>query len=66
MRRPNTSTGLRAYMEVVVSRSALTTIVMWSHRMMLATMQAELIASQNTLRHNGARSSIKALARQRT
>jgi hypothetical protein len=35
--------GWRAYLRVVASRSASTTIVLWIQRVMLATMQAELI-----------------------
>jgi hypothetical protein len=37
-----TSTSWRAYIRVVVSRSVRTTLVLWIHRMILATMQAEL------------------------
>jgi hypothetical protein len=53
-------------MKVVVSRSLLTTIVMWSYRMMLATMQAELVPRGNTPRHNTTRIRVQALAPQRT
>jgi hypothetical protein len=46
-------------MKVVVSRSLLTTIVMWSYRMMLATMQAELVPRGNMAAHNGTRIGIE-------
>jgi hypothetical protein len=36
------STGWRVYIRVVASRSLRTTLVLWIHRMILATMQAEL------------------------
>ena len=42
-------------MKVVVSRSVLTTIVMWTHRMILATMQAELVSWRNIPAHNATR-----------
>jgi hypothetical protein len=37
-----TDTGMRAYVRVVASRSASTTIVLWIQRVMLVTMHAEL------------------------
>jgi hypothetical protein len=43
----HTNTGLRAYMRVVASRNASTTIVLWIQRVMLATMQAELVSWRN-------------------
>jgi hypothetical protein len=45
-------------MKVVVSRSVLTTIVMWTHRMMLATMQAELVSWRNIPADNATRAGI--------
>ncbi len=42
-----TSTGLRTYLRIVASRSAGTTIVLWIQRLMLATMQAELVSWRN-------------------
>jgi hypothetical protein len=58
MQRSYTSAGWRAYMKVVVSRSVLTTIVMWTHRMMLATMQAELVSWRNIPADNATRAGI--------
>lgn len=58
----HSNTGWKAYMQIVASRSFLTTIVMWSYRMMLATMQAELVP-RNAPRHNTTRSKVKALVR---
>lgn len=49
----DTNTGLRAYFRLVASRSASTTIVLWVHRMILATMQAELALWPT--KHAGAR-----------
>jgi hypothetical protein len=49
-------------MKVVVSRSVLTTIVMWTHRMMLATMQAELVSWRNIPEYNGTHPSIERAA----
>jgi hypothetical protein len=46
-------------MKVVVSRSVLTTIVMWIHRMMLAMMQAELLPWRNMVAHNATRIGIE-------
>jgi hypothetical protein len=43
----HTNTGLMAYLRVVASRSASTTIVLWIQRLMLATMQAELVSWRN-------------------
>ena len=43
-------------MKLVVSRSVLTTMAMWIHRVMLATMQAELVPWQNMQGYNGTRS----------
>ena len=40
----HTNTGLRGYMRVVASRNASTTMVLWIQRVMLATMQAELVS----------------------
>jgi hypothetical protein len=59
MRCSHASTGWRAYMKVVVSRSVLTTIVMWIHRMMLAMMQAELLPWRNIAAHNDTRIGIE-------
>lgn len=59
MRCSHASTGWRAYMKVVVSRSVLTTIVMWIHRMMLAMMQAELLPWRNMAAHNDTRIGIE-------
>jgi hypothetical protein len=50
-------------MQIVASRSLLRTIVMWSYRMMLATMQAELVPRGNAPRHNTTRSEVKAFVR---
>ena len=50
-----TATGWRAYLRIVTSRSASTTIVLWIQRVMLATMQAELVSWRNMQRHNGIR-----------
>jgi hypothetical protein len=47
-----TTTGWRAYIRIVTSRSASTTIVLWIQRALLATMQAELVTRRNTLGHN--------------
>jgi hypothetical protein len=47
MRRSQASIGWRAYLKVVVSRSVSTTIVLLIHRMILATMQAELVSWRN-------------------
>lgn len=44
----HTNTGLRAYMRVVASRNASTTIVLWIQRLILATMQAELVSWKHT------------------
>jgi hypothetical protein len=43
-----TDTGLRAYVRLVASRRASLTIVLWIQRVMLATMQAELVSWRNT------------------
>lgn len=51
----HTNTGLRAYMRVVASRNASTTIVLWIQRVMLATMQAELVSWRNIPGHKGTR-----------
>ena len=51
----HTNTGLRAYMRVVASRNASTTIVLWIQRVMLATMQAELVSWRNTPGHKDTR-----------
>jgi hypothetical protein len=51
----HTDTGLRAYVRVVASRRASTTIVLWIQRVMLATMQAELVSWRNTPRHKDTR-----------
>jgi hypothetical protein len=51
----NTDTGLRAYAKVVASRSASTTIVLWIQRLMLATMQAELVSWRSTPGHRATR-----------
>lgn len=59
----HSNTGWKAYMQIVASRSLPTTIVMWSYRMMLATMQAELVPQGNAPRHNTTRSKVKALVR---
>jgi hypothetical protein len=45
-------------MKLVVSRSVLTTMAMWIHRVMLATMQAELVPWQNIQGYNGTRSEV--------
>jgi hypothetical protein len=58
MRYSSTSTGWRAYMKGVLSRSVLTTMAMWIHRVMLATMQAELVPWQNMQGYNGTRSEV--------
>ena len=50
-----TDIGLRAYARVVASRSASTTIVLWIQRLMLATMQAELVSWRNTVGHKDTR-----------
>jgi hypothetical protein len=52
-----TDTGLRAYMRMVASRSASTTIVLWIQRVMLATMQAELVSWRIAPVHKGSRRS---------
>lgn len=46
-------------MKIIVSRSLVTTVVMWSYRMMLATMQAELVPRGNAPRHNDTRIGIE-------
>jgi hypothetical protein len=51
----HTDTGLRAYVRVVASRRASTTIVLWIQRVMLATMQAELVSWRNTSGHKDTR-----------
>lgn len=51
----HTNTGLRAYMRVVASRNASTTIVLWIQRVMLATMQAELVSWRNIPGHKDTR-----------
>ena len=51
----HTNTGLMAYLRVVASRSASTTIVLWIQRLMLATMQAELVSWRNIQGHNTTR-----------
>jgi hypothetical protein len=51
----HTNTGLRAYMRVVASRNASTTMVLWIQRVMLATMQAELVPWRNTPGHKDTR-----------
>jgi hypothetical protein len=51
----NTDTGLRAYAKMVASRSASTTIVLWIQRLMLATMQAELVSWRSTPGYKGTR-----------
>jgi len=53
----HTDTGLRAYIRVVTSRSASTTIVLWIQRVMLATMQAELVSWRNIPAHKDTRRS---------
>jgi hypothetical protein len=50
-----TNTGLKAYVRVVASRSASTTIVLWIQRVMLATMQAELVSWRNIQGHKDTR-----------
>ena len=50
-----TDSGLRAYAKVVASRSASTTIVLWIQRLMLATMQAELVSWRITPGYKDAR-----------
>ncbi len=47
-----TSTGWRAYLRIVTSRSASTTMVLWIQRVMLVTMQAELVSWRNMQRRN--------------
>jgi hypothetical protein len=51
----HTNTGLRAYIRVVASRNASTTIVLWIQRVMLATMQAELVSWRNIPGHKDTR-----------
>jgi hypothetical protein len=51
----HTNTGLRAYMRLVASRNASTTIVLWIQRVMLATMQAELVPWRNMPGHKDTR-----------
>jgi hypothetical protein len=51
----HTDTGLRAYVRMVASRKASTTIVLWIQRVMLATMQAELVSWRITPEHKDAR-----------
>jgi hypothetical protein len=51
----HTNTGLKAYARVVASRSASTTIVLWIQRVMLATMQAELVSWRNVQEHKDTR-----------
>ena len=51
----HTDTGLRAYMRMVASRSASTTIVLWIQRVMLATMQAELVSWRIASGHKSTR-----------
>ena len=48
----HTNSGLRTYVRVVASHDASTTIVLWIQRVMLATMQAELVSWRNLRRHN--------------
>jgi hypothetical protein len=43
----HTDTGLLAYARMVASRKASTTIFLWIQRVMLATMQAELVSWRN-------------------
>ncbi len=50
------STGWKDYIRLVASRRASTTIVLWIQRLMLATMQAELVSWQNMRRRKGFRS----------
>jgi hypothetical protein len=42
-------------MRVVASRNASTTMVLWIQRVMLATMQAELVPWRNTPGHKDTR-----------
>jgi hypothetical protein len=51
----HTNTGLKAYLRVVASRNASTTIVLWIQRVMLATMQAELVSWRIVSGHRGTR-----------
>jgi len=51
----HTETGLMAYARVVASRKASTTIVLWIQRVMLATMQAELVSWRITQGHKATR-----------
>jgi hypothetical protein len=51
----HTDTGLMAYVRLVASRRASTTIVLWIQRVMLATMQAELVSWRNTPGHKDTR-----------
>jgi hypothetical protein len=51
----HTDTGLRAYVRMVASRSASTTIVLWIQRLMLAMMQAELVPWRNVPLHKDTR-----------
>lgn len=51
----HTDTGLKAYVTMVASRNASTTIVLWIQRVMLVTMQAELVSWRNTLWNKGTR-----------
>ena len=51
----HTHLGLRAYFRLVASRSASTTIVLWIQRVLLATMQAELVSWRNMRRTNNVR-----------
>lgn len=57
MRRSHATTSWRAYLKAVVSRSVSTTVVLLIHRMMLATMQAELVSWRNVPGRNETRTS---------